>query len=93
MKDSIPTKMFDALGIGCPVLLLASGDSVNILEQSGLGESAKNLEELKNKLHYMIENYKSYENKKDDCISYIINNYSREKIANKLNLKMVEYVK
>ena len=27
LKDSVPTKMFEALGVGCPVLLAAAGDS------------------------------------------------------------------
>lgn len=37
LKDSIPTKMYEALGVGCPVLLAATGDAVAILKESGLG--------------------------------------------------------
>ena len=37
LKDSVPTKMFEALGVGCPVLLAAAGDSANILNECGLG--------------------------------------------------------
>ncbi len=37
MTDSIPTKMYEALGVGCPVLLAAAGDSVSILSETGLG--------------------------------------------------------
>ena len=40
MKDSVPTKLFEALGCGCPVLLIAQGDSVEILNKCGLGYSA-----------------------------------------------------
>ncbi len=39
MKDSVPTKLFEALGCGCPVLLAAAGDSVDILAEAGLGVS------------------------------------------------------
>ena len=40
LSDSIPTKMFESIGCGCPVLLAASGDSVRVLEDIGLGLSA-----------------------------------------------------
>ena len=34
MKDSVPTKIYEALGLGCPVLLVAEGDSCNIVHES-----------------------------------------------------------
>lgn len=37
LKDSIPTKMYEALGVGCPVLLAAAGDAAEVLRESGLG--------------------------------------------------------
>lgn len=37
LTDSIPTKMYESLGVGCPVLLAAAGDSVTILSETGLG--------------------------------------------------------
>lgn len=37
LSDSIPTKLYEALACGCPVVLAAAGDSVRILEESGLG--------------------------------------------------------
>lgn len=37
LKDSIPTKIYEALGIGCPVLLAAQGDAVTVLKDSELG--------------------------------------------------------
>lgn len=40
MTDSVPTKLYEALGCGCPVLLAACGDSVAVLEDCGLGVSA-----------------------------------------------------
>ena len=40
MRDSVPTKLYEALGCGCPVMLAAAGDSVEILEECGLGRSA-----------------------------------------------------
>lgn len=40
MIDSVPTKLYEALGCGCPVVLAACGDAVAVLEDCGLGASA-----------------------------------------------------
>lgn len=40
LRDSVPTKMYEALACGCPVLLAAEGDAVDLLVESGLGEHA-----------------------------------------------------
>lgn len=37
LKDSIPTKLYEALASGCPVLLAAEGDAADLLGESGLG--------------------------------------------------------
>lgn len=81
MTDSVPTKIFDALGIGCPVLLYASGESCNILDKTGLGEHADNLEDLKTKFQYMVNNYEKYIQKKDFSIKFTHENFSRSKFA------------
>ena len=41
LTDSVPTKMFESLGVGCPVLLAASGEAAEILEETGLGIAVK----------------------------------------------------
>lgn len=81
MTDSVPTKMFDALGIGCPILLLAKGDSCSVLDEAHLGEHAENIEELKTKFKYMIENYEKYAKYKENSMNYIMKKYSRREIA------------
>ncbi|MDM8300426.1 glycosyltransferase [Collinsella tanakaei] len=40
MVDSIPTKLYEALGCGCPVVLAAAGDSVDVLNDCELGFAA-----------------------------------------------------
>lgn len=40
LRDSIPTKMYEALACGCPVLLAAEGDAANLLDECGLGAHA-----------------------------------------------------
>lgn len=41
LKDSIPTKIYEALGVGCPVLLAAEGDAVSVLKEAKLGIAVK----------------------------------------------------
>lgn len=50
LKDSIPTKIYEALGVGCPILLAAEGDAVSILEEVKLGIAVQpnRMEELWN---------------------------------------------
>lgn len=40
LTSSVPTKLYEALGCGCPVLLAAQGDAVRVLDEVGLGRSA-----------------------------------------------------
>lgn len=40
LRDSIPTKLYECIACGCPVLLAAQGDSVDLLEEAGLGSHA-----------------------------------------------------
>lgn len=40
LRDSIPTKMYEALACGCPVLLAAEGDAADLLDGCGLGAHA-----------------------------------------------------
>lgn len=90
MTDSIPTKIFDAFGAGCPILLLAKGDSCEVLKETGLGESVENIESLKETLDYMMENYKKYEEKKKFAIKYVKDKYSRRKIAEKFEQEVIK---
>lgn len=85
LKDSVPTKMYEAIGAGCPVLLAACGDSAEILEKSGLGiavkpNDQKTLWKAFKTMHDDIETYKA---KSDDALKYILENYSRQNAARK----------
>ncbi len=37
LEDAIPSKMFDALAVGCPMILSARGEAVRLLQSSGGG--------------------------------------------------------
>ena len=92
MTDSVPTKIFDALGIGCPILLLAKGDSCKILEEANLGEYVEESKDLRDKLKYMMNHYDQYKKNKEEAIGYIQNNYSRKKIAEKFESEVLKNV-
>lgn len=65
------------------------GDACDILKETQLGESAQNIEDLKQRFKYMIENYKQYEERIQYSIDYIKNNYSRKKIAEKFEKEVL----
>ena len=83
MRDSVPTKIYEALGIGCPVLLVAEGDSRNIVEQSRLGRcvSPEQIEKLAATFDDMLENYKEIIGHKNEAVKLMFEQYSRQKIA------------
>ncbi len=92
MKDSIPTKIYEALGNGCPVLLMAEGDSCDIVNASGLGKtvSPDDQESLATVFDSMVENYNEYEEKKPLAVKLMREEYSRQKIAKTFVYELIE---
>lgn len=83
MKDSIPTKVYEALGIGCPVLLVAEGDSCAIVEEAGLGRclSPDRTEELPRLFDEMMDHYEDVIRCREDAVALMHKKYSRQTIA------------
>ena len=83
MKDSVPTKVYEALGIGCPVLLVAEGDSADIVDDAGLGRhiSPDEVERLVDVFDDMIDHYSDFDAHRDEAIQLMHDKYSRQKIA------------
>lgn len=83
MKDSIPTKLYEALGVGCPVLLVAEGDSCEVLDETGLGRhvSPDHPEKLKEALEGIMDGYKQIISRRDEVKELVKTRYSRQKIA------------
>ena len=90
MKDSVPTKVYEALGIGCPVLLVAEGDSADIVVDAGLGRhvSPDETEKLVDVFDDMIDNYSAFDAHRDEAIRLMHDKYSRQKIAADLEKKL-----
>lgn len=78
LRDSIPTKIYEALGVGCPVLLAAEGDAVTILEDIKLGIAVRpnQMEELWNAFLYLYNNKEKTENAKGRAVQLMRNKYS-----------------
>lgn len=94
MKDSIPTKIYESIGVGCPVLLVAEGDSCDIVNESGLGRcvSPDNLSELPNVFDEIVENYEKITRNRDAAKELMKKRFSRQQIAVEFEKKLKEIV-
>ncbi len=81
MKDSIPTKLYEALGLGCPVLLMAEGDSCAVLDETGLGRhlSPDHPEQLAEVFDRLVDEYDDILTHRENAKSLIRSKYSRQK--------------
>lgn len=95
MKDSIPTKVYEALGIGCPVLLVAEGDSCDIVNESEMGRcvSPDHTEELAGVFDEMVENYSKYSEHRAEARNLMHKKYSRQQIAIAFEKQLHELLK
>ena len=82
LTDSIPTKLYECVSCGCPVLLAAQGDSVDLLEETGLGEHAapEDSEELLRAFDKLIDRGFTVE-EKTAAARGMITAHSRQKAA------------
>ena len=91
LADSVPTKMFEAIGCGCPVLLAAQGDSVKILDDLKLGVAVapEDFEMLKEAFSKLVD-----EPYPDDVVEVAMKRvaeaYSRQSEAEKLAIIIEE---
>lgn len=91
MKDSVPTKVYESLGIGCPVLLVAEGDSADIVADAGLGRSISPdapVEQLVEVFDDMVDHYDDFDAHRDEAVRLMHDKYSRQKIAEVLDRKL-----
>lgn len=95
LKDSVPTKMFEALGVGCPVLLSAVGDAQQILDECGLGEavSPNDSDSLWKAFQSMYKNLPDYVEKRQQAQNVILEKYSRQRAAELLEKELNDLIK
>jgi len=92
LKDSVPTKLFESLGSKCPVFLIAEGESREILNVSkgGVGVSPEKKEEISLKFREFLNGKINIDSK--FASEFILENYSRELIAQKLEKEVKRIV-
>lgn len=80
MVDSVPTKLYESLGLGTPVLLVANGEAVNILNETCLGLSVlpSQIEKLPFKINEIIDNYNSIKSLSKHSKEIIEQKHSRQ---------------
>lgn len=86
LKDSVPTKLYEALGVGCPVLLAAEGDSADILRESKLGIDVRpnNHEELWNGFMELYQNIDRYKVNAEYSQNLMMTKFSRQSASKKM---------
>lgn len=95
LRDSIPTKTYEALGVGCPVLMVAEGDAVSLVEESKLGWSISpaKIDELPVLFGKIIDEYENARKNKEFSISITKTKHSRQKIIEGIAEELVRVVK
>ncbi|MFW5795331.1 MAG: glycosyltransferase family 4 protein [Bacillota bacterium] len=87
LQDSVPSKLFESLGAGCPVILSAAGESAKIVNDSngGLVVEPGNSEALKDAILKLFQNDELKSEFSQNGQDYVLGNFTREKIAKKLS--------
>lgn len=95
MKDSVPTKVYEALGVGCPVLLVAEGDACDIVNEAGFGRcvSPDEPEKMQTVFDEIIDNYAELESCREKAAGLMREKYSRQRAADELAARLRELVR
>ncbi|WHY12585.1 glycosyltransferase family 4 protein [Peribacillus frigoritolerans] len=90
LKDSVPTKLYEALGAGRPVILSASGDSVEVVKESrgGLVVKPGDIDSFVKAIEKLYKDKDFYEDCTINSKEYVIKNYSRTAIAKTLEKQL-----
>lgn len=83
LKDSIPTKIYEALGLGCPVVLVAEGEACSIVNETGLGVciSPDHTQDLVAVFDELVVQYDKICEQRASAMNLMQNKYSRQQIA------------
>lgn len=94
LKDSIPTKTYEALGAGCPILMVAEGDAPEIVRDCGFGKtiSPNEIEKLPDVFNEFVNDYNEIFSRRDFAIKYVLQKHSRQKIAVEFERKLKKWI-
>lgn len=81
----IPSKMFECMGMGIPILHGVAGESAEIVEKEGAGLvfEPENVDKLLTKLLQLREDSALYEQLRTNCLR-AAGNYDRSELAGKM---------
>jgi glycosyltransferase involved in cell wall biosynthesis len=90
MKDSIPTKLYESLAMGCPVLLAAAGDACDLLAECALGRSVppENTEAIVAAFDDIAANYAQILSHREHAMTIIREKHSRQHGADLLEQEL-----
>lgn len=94
LKDSIPTKTYEALGAGCPILMAAAGDAAEIIKECGFGMtiSPDEIEKLPEVFLDFVKKHKEILSRREETREYVLQRHSRQKIALKLEADLKDFL-
>lgn len=95
LKDSIPTKLYESLGVGCPVLLAAEGNAAELVKECKLGVAVSPNDDagLWNAFLDLYNNREAYTVHKEYSRNRILTRYSRQKTAEILEKDLKKLLK
>ena len=92
-KAFIPSKMFEIMACGVPIIASLEGEAAQILKHSNAAKVVKpdNSDEIAAAILYLINNKDEYNLMKANGPEFVEKNYSRDKLAEKY-LELLKYV-
>lgn len=94
LKDSVPTKLFESLYCGCPVLLSACGESCDVVNESKFGLCSKpsDFKKLLENFNLFYQSYDKIFLNKQFCFDYINTHYERMSVTKQLEKLLLEHL-
>ena len=94
LRDSIPTKTYEAMGAGCPILMAAEGDAPALLAETGFGMSLSpdEIDRLPEVFRQFCENYDEILSRREEAMRSALERHSRQRIALELEHRLRELV-
>jgi glycosyltransferase involved in cell wall biosynthesis len=90
-KGALPSKIFDYMGCGLPILLGIGGEAQEIVKKSRTGIAFKpdDSEDLAQKILWLKRNPEALKKMASKGKTFVLNNFTREKEAEKLEQELV----
>ncbi len=90
LTDSIPTKTYEAMGAGCPILMAAEGDAPALLAETGFGMSLSpsDIDRLPQVFQEFCDQYPRILARREDARKAALESHSRQRVARALEKEL-----